>query len=42
MERRPRKQKKASDINKSLAKSNNERRDKLSKAFPIPQWILDR
>jgi len=41
-ERRQRKQKKVSDINKHLAKSKDERIDKLSKAFPIPQWMLDR
>lgn len=43
MERRPRKQKKASDINKNLAKNNKERKEKFAQAFPearIPEWRL--
>lgn len=44
MERRPRKIKKASEINKNLAKNNEERKKKFAKAFPedkISAWRLE-
>lgn len=42
MERRPRKVKNVKDINKNLSKSNQERKEKLKGAFPIPEWRLNK